>query len=92
MMIDRAAALMDAARTRQQGAGAVGDGARLAQRRPAGRAWDAVAATRHEHQHHMIAGHDRRHAGADLAHDAGGLVSKCDRHRPRAIAVDHGKV
>ena len=55
---------------RQQGAGAVGGGARLAQRRPTRRARQAVAAARHEYQHDVVALLEIVDARAGLDHDS----------------------
>ena len=92
VMVDRPAALVNAARAREQRAGAVRRRTRLAQRRPPGGARNAVAAARHEHQHDMIARHDRGDAGPDLAHDARCFMPQRHRHHPRPVAVDHRQI
>jgi hypothetical protein len=55
---------------------------------PAAPAVATSPATRHEHEHHVIAGFEITHAGADLGNDAGALVAGNGRQGARPAVVD----
>ena len=92
MVVDRLGLERQPPLARKQRAGAVGFRARLAQRRPPGRARAAAPATRHEHQHDVIADRKVGHAFAERLDDARRLVAERHRHGSRPRAVDHRQI
>ena len=92
MMVDRRAVEVQPPRAREQRPLAVGDGARLAQRRPPGAARQAMAAARHEHQDDVVALGEIAHARAERLDHACGFVTQHHRQRPRPVAVDHRQI
>ena len=92
VVVDLALGVVQAARAREQRAGAVRGESRLAERRTARVAGAAVSAARHERGDDVVARCEAGHAGADFLHDARGFVPERHRQRPRPVAVDHRQV
>ena len=76
----------------EQDAGAVGGSAWYAQGRASIEAALTCPAARDEDENHVIADLEIIHAQAKRLNDAGRLVTEHHRQRPRAVAVDYGKV
>ncbi len=62
------------------------------ERRPAGRARQAMPAARHEDHHYMITGQEVAHSVTDALHHTCRFVTECDRYGPRTVAVDDRQV
>ena len=91
-MVDRFALSAQSAFAREQRARAVRGSSRFAQRRPALRARQALAAARHEDHDHVVARRKVREPWTNLLDDARRFVAQRHRGRPRPVAVDHRKV
>ena len=92
MVIDRLGPEREPPLAREQRPGAVGLGARLAERRAARGAGAAAAAARHEDEHHVIADGEVRHALAERLDDARRLVAERHRDGARPRAVDDREI
>jgi len=83
---------VQAAVAAEQRAGGAGGKTRLAQRRPALPAGQAMAAIRREHQRHMVAALQTHDAGPELFDDTGRFVAQHHGHHPRPVTVDDGEI
>jgi hypothetical protein len=84
--------IVKVARAREERAGRIRRGARLAERGAALPARPALAARGHERDHDVITGLEALHSGTRRDHRARGLMAEEHRHRPGTRAVDHGEV
>src|SRR5262245_10029490 len=91
-MVHMRAVAMQPALAGQQRACAVRSRARLAQRRTTLGAGKAMAATRHEHHHHVVADREIVDAGPEFFDHARRLMTEHHRRRSWAVAVDHRQI